>query len=116
MSRISDAELPADMSAMMQNNLNRALYNNPPMAGDFGVIAKGVHSSSHIDHRTRELVVLRVAATTGSNVEWAQHFQVAQMVGVTSAERWRSGRVTCQRLKNPSGRQSALPKRWKNGG
>lgn len=86
MSRIADAKLPADMAAVMQNNLHRTLYNNPPMAENFCVIAKGVHYSSNVPHRIRELAILRIAATLGAEVEWAQHLRVAEHVGVTTDE------------------------------
>lgn len=86
MSRIPDAECPADLQATMHNNLHRTLYNNPAMADAFGAIARGVHKTSHLSHRTRELAILRVASMLNANVEWGQHFKIAQMVGVSRDE------------------------------
>jgi AhpD family alkylhydroperoxidase len=39
-----------------------------------------------LDARHRELMILRVAARTGSDYEWAQHVRIAGGVGVTEAE------------------------------
>ena len=86
MSRIPDAEVPADLMAAMRNNLHRTLYNNPRTADAFGVFAKLVHTASNVPQRTRELAILRVAATLQADVEWGQHFKIAQMVGVSREE------------------------------
>lgn len=70
----------------MHNNLHRALYNNAPIADAFGVMGRSVHIASHIPHRTRELAILAIASMLQADVEWAQHFKIAQMVGVSVDE------------------------------
>jgi alkylhydroperoxidase family enzyme len=86
MSRIADAILPEDESGAINNNLHRTLANNPAMEAHFAALARGVHTTSHLPHRTRELVILRVASTLRAEVEWAQHFRIAQIVGITPEE------------------------------
>jgi alkylhydroperoxidase family enzyme len=78
-SRIPDAELPADLQATMRNNLHRMLANNQTMADGFAALARLVHSASHLPHRVRELVILRIASMLKAEVEWAQHFEIAQI-------------------------------------
>ena len=85
MSRIPDAEVAADAGAM-RNNLHRTLNNNLNMAGGFAVLARLVHTASNVPHRTRELAILRIASALKSDVEWGQHFRIAQMVGVSVEE------------------------------
>ena len=85
MSRIPDAEVAAD-AGPMRNNLHRTLNNNLKMADGFAVLARLVHTASNVPHRTRELAILRVVSTLKSDVEWGQHFKIAQMVGVSVDE------------------------------
>lgn len=86
MSRIADASVPSALTKAMHNNLHRTLYNNPEMADAFGVLARTVHTSSRVEHRIRELAILRIASQLGADVEWGQHFKIAQMVGVSADE------------------------------
>jgi alkylhydroperoxidase family enzyme len=86
MSRIPNAECPAELQATMQNNLHRTLYNNADIADAFGILARGVHTASHLPHRIRELCILRIASLLQADVEWAQHFKIAQMVGISVEE------------------------------
>lgn len=91
--RIRPAELPNDLP--VKNNLVRATYNNPEMHRGLASLSGRVHSASHLDGRTRELVVLRVAALLGAEVEWGQHEPVARQSGVSDRqiEALRSGDV-----------------------
>lgn len=61
----------------LQTNLGRALYNNPELCLAFKRLALGVHEDSHLEPRLRELVILRISAELGSDVEWGQHFRIA---------------------------------------
>lgn len=96
MVRIPPADLPDDLP--VKNNLVRATYNNPDMHRGFASLSGRVHSASHLDPRTRELVVLRVAALLGAEVEWRQHEPGARRAGLTDVqiEALRTGR--CERL------------------
>jgi alkylhydroperoxidase family enzyme len=92
--RIPDAQLPPDLK--VHNNLVRATYNNPEMFKGFASLSGRVHSASHLPDRTRELVVLRVSAMLGSDVEWGQHLPSAFRVGISESEarEMRDGIVT----------------------
>jgi len=84
MARIPDAELGDDVP--FKNNLVRATYNNPDMHRGFASLSGRVHSASHLDGKIRELVVLRVAALLGAEVEWRQHEPGARAAGVTDEQ------------------------------
>lgn len=83
MARIPPAELPDDLP--VKNNLVRTTYNNPDMHRGFASLSGRVHSASHLDERTRELVVLRVAALIGAEVEWRGHEPAGRRAGLTDA-------------------------------
>jgi alkylhydroperoxidase family enzyme len=86
MARIADGPLPPGASELMQNNLHRALANNPAMAEKFYGLANAVHMTSHAPVRVRELVILRVTANLRSDFEFSHHFRGCQTVGVTADE------------------------------
>lgn len=86
MARIKDAPLPPGTSELMQNNLHRALANNPAMAENFYALANSIHGDSHPAVRFREFAILRVTAKVGSDFEFSHHFVGAQTVGVAAAE------------------------------
>jgi alkylhydroperoxidase family enzyme len=85
-SRIPDAPLTDEVPEVMHNNLHRALYNNPELNRCFMGLAMGVHQASHLPTRTRELVILRISAMLGAEVEWAQHLRLALAAGVSREE------------------------------
>jgi AhpD family alkylhydroperoxidase len=84
MARIAPAELPDDLP--VKNNLVRTTYNNPEMHRGFASLSGRVHSASGVPGRTRELVVLRIAAMLGAEYEWSQHAAIANRTGVTKDE------------------------------
>jgi 4-carboxymuconolactone decarboxylase len=84
--RIPDAQLSGDVPEVFHNNLHRALYNNPELSDAWSVLGRAAHTSSHLPQRTRELVILRIAAMLKSDVEWAQHLRLATGAGVTLDE------------------------------
>ena len=94
MSRITPADLPDDVP--VKNNLVRTTYTNPDMHRGFASLSGRVHSTSHLDGRTRELVVLRIAGMLGAAYEWQQHEAGARFQGVTDDElgALRSGELT----------------------
>jgi len=65
------------LAPALQTNLGRALYNHPELCLPFKALASGVHLSSNLEPRLRELVVLRISAELKSDVEWGQHFRIA---------------------------------------
>jgi len=84
MTRIAPAELPADLP--VHNDLVRVTYRNPEMHRGFASLSGRVHSASHLPARTRELIVLAVAAHLGAAFEWEQHEPAARRAGVTDEE------------------------------
>jgi 4-carboxymuconolactone decarboxylase len=86
MARIADAPLPPGTHGLMQNNLHRALANNPAMAEGFYGLANAVHTTSHLPARVRELAILRVTANLRSDFEFSHHFRGCQTVGVSAEE------------------------------
>jgi 4-carboxymuconolactone decarboxylase len=84
MTRIPPAELPADLA--VHNNLVQTAHHNPEMFRGFASLSGRVHSASHLSDRTRELVVLRIAAHLGAEYEWTQHEPFARQHGVTDDE------------------------------
>ena len=68
-----------------QTNLGRALYNHPELCLPFKALASAVHLRSNLEPRLRELVVLRLSADLGSDVEWGQHFRIATTAAVYGA-------------------------------
>ncbi|MET0147029.1 MAG: carboxymuconolactone decarboxylase family protein [Ilumatobacteraceae bacterium] len=84
MTRIEPAELPDEVP--FHNDLVRVTYRNPEMHRGFASLSGRVHSASHVPDRTRELVVLAVAAHLGATFEWEQHAPAARRAGVTEAE------------------------------
>jgi 4-carboxymuconolactone decarboxylase len=95
-------DIPDDvLDRRLQTNLGRALYNNPDLCVAFKRLAYGVHGDSHLEPRLRELVILRVSAELGSDVEWGQHLRIATTpevygtawVSVPEARAVRDGRL-----------------------
>jgi 4-carboxymuconolactone decarboxylase len=84
MSRVAPAELPDDLP--VHNNLVRATFRNPDLHRGFASLSGRVHSTSHLEDRTRELVVLCIAGMLGADYERQQHEPAARRVGVTEAE------------------------------
>src|SRR5215208_2162628 len=71
MTRLQPADLPDDLP--VKNNPVRALYHNPDLYRAFGRLAMQVHESSHLEPRTRELVVLWIAGELQAPYQWTQH-------------------------------------------
>ena len=80
MSRIAQAPLPTDLP--VQNNLIRALYNNPDMFRGFASLSGRVHSASHLPDRIREIVILRVCGLLNSEFQWQTHARIAERAGI----------------------------------
>jgi alkylhydroperoxidase family enzyme len=85
MPRIPDV-LHTDDGTPIRHNLLRTLANNPEVAHLLEALARGVHEASHLPQRTRELVILKVALSLRADGEWARHFQIGLVVGVSVKE------------------------------
>ena len=72
--------------AMPVPNVLSTLMHHPALAGPFLVYNNVLLRTPALDHRTRELIILRVAWRTRAPYEWAQHVRIATNVGITPAE------------------------------
>ena len=75
--------LPA---ALAQLNVFRALLHHPPLAKWFSDFLMGLLWQAELDHRLRELVIMRLGWTTGSEYEWTQHWTIAKDLGVSESD------------------------------
>jgi alkylhydroperoxidase family enzyme len=62
------------------------MLHHPALAGSWLAYNNVLLWSPALDHRLRELMVLRVAFRTGSTYEWDQHVKLSERYGVTSAD------------------------------
>lgn len=69
-----------------ERNVFRVLANNPALLRAFVRWVNALWQQSGLDDRETELVVLAVAAATGSRYEWHRHIQLAREAGVHDAE------------------------------
>ncbi len=67
-------------------NLFRALLVNAPLAKGVSDLLLALLSGRALDPRLRELVIMRIAWSTGSEYEWTQHWHIATGMGVPTAE------------------------------
>ena len=72
--------------AMPIPNVLGTLAHNPALAGPFLVYNRVLLSQPTLGHRTRELIVLRVAWKTRSKYEWMQHVRLSERYDVTRDE------------------------------
>jgi len=80
------AEIQERLSQLPPLNVFRMMAKTPANFNSLLEFASTILFSLELDARKREIAVLRVAYTTGSNYEWVQHIQVAKQVGVTDQE------------------------------
>ena len=64
-------------------NVFRVWLHHPPLARWFSDLLMGLLWEGHLDARLRELVIMRLGWSTGSDYEWTQHWRIALGVGVT---------------------------------
>lgn len=67
-------------------NVFRLLLRRPATAKAASDLLLALLAGEALDHRRRELVIMRIAWTTGSGYEWAQHWRVATALGVPEAD------------------------------
>ena len=95
--RWGDDELDALRQAFPQPVIDRfvaggaptaisTMLHNPPLAGSWLAYNNVLLWSPSIDHRLRELMVLRVARRSGSEYEWEQHVKLSERYGITPAD------------------------------
>ena len=69
-----DLGLPA---ALAELNIFRVLLRNPPVAKAAADLLLSLLFRSSLDHRLRELVIMRLGWATASSYEWTQHWRIA---------------------------------------
>ncbi len=62
------------------------MLHHPALAGPWLAYNNVLLWSPALDHRLRELMVLRVAHLSGSPYEWEQHVRLSERYGVTAAD------------------------------
>lgn len=67
-------------------NVLGVLMHHPALAGAFLAYNRGLLETPALGHRSRELMVLRVAWRTRSTYEWVQHVRIARDLGITPGE------------------------------
>ncbi|MHB1444448.1 MAG: carboxymuconolactone decarboxylase family protein [Acidimicrobiales bacterium] len=67
-------------------NVFRLLLSRPRLARASSDLLLSLLFGAELDARLRELIIMRVAWTTGSAYEWAQHWHIATDAGVSPAE------------------------------
>jgi 4-carboxymuconolactone decarboxylase len=86
-SRIADAVRdPALAKSMSQLNVFRALLNNPEITLAQSGLAGALMSSKTLDHRIRELVILRTAWRTKAEYMFVQHVAISKRLKMTDEE------------------------------
>ncbi|MCP3984803.1 MAG: carboxymuconolactone decarboxylase family protein [bacterium] len=68
-------------------NIFRTILRRPRTAKAVSDLILSLMFEAELEHRLRELVIMRIGWVTGSEYEWAQHWPLAQeMFGCTSEE------------------------------
>lgn len=70
----------------MKSNITRALANSPRGARHKAGLGMYLRHESRLDPRLRELAILQVGYSTGSEYEYAHHVDVALSFGVSEAD------------------------------
>jgi alkylhydroperoxidase family enzyme len=64
--------------AMAELNVFRILLRDPPVARAINDLLIALLFRSKLDHRLRELLIMRIGWATGADYEWTQHWRVAR--------------------------------------
>jgi 4-carboxymuconolactone decarboxylase len=72
--------------AIPMPNALATMMHHPALAGPFLAYNQVLLQAPTLDHRQRELLVLRVAWRTQAPYEWAQHVRLAARAGITPEE------------------------------
>lgn len=86
-SRIADAVKDPELARSMSRlNVLRALLNNPDITVAQSGLAGALMGSKTLNHRIRELVILRTGWRTKSEYEFVQHVAIARRLKMTEEE------------------------------
>ena len=81
--RGAEIGIPATLAKL---NAFRALLHNPVATGPVAKLILTLIFQGTLDHRTRELVILRTGWRTRSEYEFCQHVAIARQVGMKDEE------------------------------
>jgi len=81
--RAAAAGVPEQVAGL---SIFRTLLHNPRVAKSFSDLVLTLMFRAELDPRLRELVIMRIAWTTGSCYEWTQHWRIALDLGVNEAD------------------------------
>ena len=70
----AQVELPAQLAEL---NIFRTLLHNPALAKAVSDLLLTLLFRSSLDHRLRELVIMRLGWKTDAVYEWTQHWKIA---------------------------------------
>lgn len=68
--------------ALARLNIFRTLLGQPQLAGRVSDLLLTLLGGDHLDPRLRELVIMRIGWVSGAEYEWAQHWGIAQHLGL----------------------------------
>ncbi len=80
------AERAGVPDALATLNVFRLLLRRQALAKGVSDTLLSLLAGETLDHRLRELVIMRIAWTTGSIYEWSQHWEIAQRFGVPAED------------------------------
>jgi alkylhydroperoxidase family enzyme len=80
------AERAGVPDALATLNVFRLLLRRAALAKGVSDTLLSLLAGEALDHRLRELVIMRIAWTTGSTYEWSQHWEIAQRFGVPAED------------------------------
>ena len=80
------AEAAGVPAAFAELNIFRLLLHRPATAKGMADLLVSLLFRGELDHRLRELVIMRIGWATGSDYEWTQHWGIAQERFGVSAE------------------------------
>jgi alkylhydroperoxidase family enzyme len=72
------AEAAGVPAAFAELNIFRVLLHRPVAAKGIADLLVALLFRGELDHRLRELVIMRIGWATGSDYEWTQHWSIAQ--------------------------------------
>ena len=72
------AEVAGVPAAFAELNIFRVLLHRPVTAKGMADLLVSLLFRGELDHRLRELVIMRIGWATGSDYEWTQHWAIAQ--------------------------------------
>ena len=67
-------------------NVFRVFLHHPALARWMSDLLMGMLWEGRLDPRLRELVIMRIGWTTGSDYEWTQHWRIAAGLGIPEAD------------------------------